>query len=432
MSTTVRVSEGHPGPDSVDPPLSALRNTLARGPVRAAGAILGPAFVASIAYVDPGNFATNFAAGSRYGYRLVWVVVMASLMAMLIQYVTAKVGIVTQRNLPELCARRYSRRTNLALWVQAEAVVMATDLAEFVGAALGMHLVFGVPLLPAGLITAVVSFAILALQRRGYRRFELVIIAMLGLLAAGIGYLLVSAGHESPTGIAHGLIPHLGGADAVGLAVGIIGATVMPHAIYLHSALHPGRIRPVDTAEKKILLRYNRWDCIVGLGLAGVVNLAMLCIAASVFHLPGLSGITDLIAIHDHLGTLVGGGAALAFGIALMTSGLSSASVGTYAGQVVMAGFTGWRIPLPLRRAITMLPALIVLAVSADTGQALLWSQIALSFGIPFALVPLTLLGQDRALMGDLVNRRITSGAMWVLTTIIASLNLYLIIAAVR
>jgi manganese transport protein len=406
---------------------SPLQSILARGRVRGSLAILGPAFVASVAYIDPGNFATNFAAGAEHGYQLVWVIVMANLMAILVQYLTSKAGLATGRSLPELCREAFPRRANIVLWLQAEVVAMATDLAEFVGAALGLNLVFGIPLLEAGLITAVVAFAILALEQRGYRAFELAIIALLGLVGAGFLYVFFAVGDQDVAGIAGGLLPSMGGGDQLSLTVGIIGATVMPHVIYLHSALMKDRIPPADRRERRTLLRFNRVDCFVGLGIAGVVNLSMLCIAAALFHRPGLTGVSDLGPIHAHLGTLVGGGAALAFGVALMASGFSSSSVGTYAGQVVMAGFMDWRIPLLLRRGLTMLPALIVLALAVNTSDALVYSQIVLSFGIPFALLPLLLVTANRAVMGEMVNRRLTTGAMAVVAAVITALNLYLL-----
>ncbi|HEY7432179.1 MAG TPA: Nramp family divalent metal transporter [Streptosporangiaceae bacterium] len=399
----------------------------ARGRLRAAAGLLGPAFVASVAYVDPGNFATNFAAGAGYGYELAWVIVMANLMAILVQYLTSKAGLATGRSLPELCRERYGRRANVVLWLQAEVIAMATDLAEFVGAAVGINLLFGVPLLVAGLITAVVAFVILGLEQRGYRRFELAIIALLGLVGLGFVYLFLAAGGQRYGQLAAGLLPHLSGGATLSLAVGIIGATVMPHVVYLHSALQTARIHASGPRERRTLLAYNKWDCITGLGLAGLVNLSMLCIAAALFHQPGLTAISDLGPIHAHLATLAGGGAALAFGVALMASGLSSSSVGTYAGQVVMAGFMNWRIPLLARRALTMAPSLIVLALAVNTTQALVLSQIVLSFGIPFALIPLLLITRDPRVMTDMPNRRLTTTLMLSTTVIITGLNLYLL-----
>jgi manganese transport protein len=408
-----------------------LREVRSRGRLRGALGLLGPAFVASVAYVDPGNFATNFAGGAEHGYALLWVIVMANLMAVLIQYLTSKAGLSTGRSLPELCRERYGRRVNMLLWLQAEVIAMATDLAEFVGAAVGLNLIFGIPLFMAGLITAVVAFVILALQQRGYRRFELAVIALLALIGLGFLYLFFAAGGQHYGQLAGGLVPHLGGGDTLSLTVGIIGATVMPHVVYLHSALQKNRIKAADKLERRSLLTWNMRDCFLGLGIAGLINMAMLCIAAAVFHKPGLTGISELGAVYAHLGTLAGGGAALAFGIALMASGLSSSSVGTYAGQVVMAGFMNWHIPLIARRALTMLPSLVVLALAVNTSQALIYSQIVLSLGIPFAIIPLLLITRDRGTMTDLTNRRLTSILMLMTTVIITSLNLYLLYAAI-
>jgi manganese transport protein len=404
-----------------------LQAVRARGRFRGVLALFGPAFVASVAYVDPGNFATDFSGGAEHGYQLVWVIVMANLMATLVQYLTSKAGLATGRDLPELCRDRFGRRTNMVLWLQAEVMAMATDLAEFVGAAVGLNLVFGMPLLPAGMATAVVAFAILSLEQRGYRHFELAVIALLGFVAAGFLYLFFAAGQQHYGQLAAGLVPRLSGGDTLSLTVGIIGATVMPHVVYLHSALQKDRVRAADASERRTLLRYNKWDCIIGLGIAGLVNLSMLCIAAALFHKPGLTGISDFGSIHDHLGTLVGGGAALAFGIALMASGFSSSSVGTYAGQIVMAGFINRRISLLLRRALTMLPSILILALAVNTSQALVYSQIVLSFGIPFALVPLLLVTRDADVMHDMANRRTTTVLMFGTTLIISSLNIYLL-----
>lgn len=409
----------------------AMRQVRARGRIRAAAGLLGPAFVASVAYVDPGNFAANFAGGAEHGYELVWVIMMANLMAILVQYLTAKAGLCTGRSLPELCRERFGRRANVMLWLQAEVVAMATDLAEFTGAAVGINLIFGLPLFPAGLITAVVAFVILGLEQRGYRRFELAIIALLALVGLGFAYLFVAVGGQHYHQLAAGLLPRLAGGDTLGLTVAIIGATVMPHVIYLHSALQANRVHAARQGERRALLAGNKWDCITGLGLAGLVNLAMLCIAAALFHKPGLTGISDLGPVHAHLATLAGGGAALAFGMALMASGLSSSSVGTYSGQVVMAGFMNWQIPLLARRALTMLPSLTVLAFAVSTTRALLYSQIILSFGIPFALIPLLLITRDPATMTGMPNRRVTTTLMLLTTVIITGLNLYLLCGAI-
>lgn len=402
-----------------------------RGRLQIAFRLLGPAFVASVAYVDPGNFATNFAGGAEDGYQLAWVVVMANLMAILVQYLASKVGLATGQSLPELCRLRYGRRANLMLWVQAEIVAMATDLAEFVGTAVGLNLLFGLPLLPAGLVTAVVAFAILALEQRGYRRFQLAIIALLLLVGAGFGYLFFAVGGQDYGQLLAGLSPRIGGGDMPSLTIGIIGATVMPHVIYLHSALRTNRIEEVETYERHIRWRYNMWDCVVGLGAAGLVNLAMLCVAAALFHRGGSLAVVDLGTVYARLGTSVGGVAALAFGIALIASGISSASVGTYAGQVVMSGFVNWRVPIFYRRALTMLPSLVVLGLGVNASQALVYSQVVLSFGIPFALLPLLLVSRDRTVMNEFVNRRMTSMVATAVTLIIVGLNAYLICATI-
>jgi manganese transport protein len=407
---------------------SELRILRARGRLRGAVALLGPAFVAAVAYIDPGNFATNFSAGAKFGYSLVWVIVAANLMAMLVQYLSAKTGVATGKDLPELCREHLPRAVSGGLWVQAELIAMATDLAEFVGAAVGLNLLFHVPLFPAGLITAVVAFAILALERRGYRRFELAIGGLLGIVFLGFGYDLLTVG-ASPAGIAAGLVPGFAGQGSVLLATAIIGATVMPHVVYLHSALTKSRVSCRDDAERRELLRFQRLDVIVGLGAAGVINLAMLFIAASLFNRTGQSNLDSIEATHAGLGQLVGGAAALAFAVALLASGLASSSVGTYAGQVVMQGFIRRRIPVLLRRGITMLPALVVLGLGLPTTDSLVVSQVVLSFGIPFALVPLVMLTRRVDVMGSFVNRRITTLLASGMVTMIILLNGYLLYA---
>jgi manganese transport protein len=411
---------------------SAIRDVL-EGRAGGRGRFLlfaGPAVTASIAYMDPGNFATNIQAGARYGYLLLWVVLAANLMAMLIQYLSAKLGIVTDRNLPELCRDHYPRPVAWGLWIQAEAMAMATDIAEFLGAALGLNLLFGVPLLPAGFITGVIAFGLLELQRHGFRRFELAIAALLGLVLAGFLYETLKIG-PSASGAAAGLVPHLDGSRSVYLAVGIIGATVMPHAIYLHSALTKGRTPVRDDAERGRVLRFQRTDVIVALGLAGLVNMAMLSVAAKLFHgRPGWSHTDTIQGAHSGFSHLVGGTAALMFAGALLASGISSSSVGTYAGQVVMAGFVNLRIGLFARRALTMLPALVILAVGVSPTSALVLSQVVLSFGIPFALVPLVMLTSRRDVMGVHVNSRLTTWTAWALAALISALNVFLLAQA--
>jgi manganese transport protein len=406
---------------------SALEQLMAKGRLRATLAMLGPAFVASVAYVDPGNFATNVQGGARYGYMLLWVVLAANLIAMLIQYLSAKLGIVTERSLPEVIRERFPRAITWGMWAQAEVMAMSTDIAEFLGAALGLNLLFGVPMLPAGLITGVIAFGILGLQARGYRRFELAIAALLGIIFAGFLYETLKIGPSSHDSL-RGLLPGLSGSSSLYLAVGIIGATVMPHAIYLHSALTNGRMPVRNEEERRRVLRFERLDVIVALGLAGVVNMAMLAMAAKLFHTPALQGLTTIPQAHAQLGHLVGGTAALAFAVALLASGASSASVGTYAGQVVMAGFINIRIPLVLRRAVTMIPALVVLAVGVNPTSALVLSQVVLSFGIPLALVPLVMLTGRRDVMGAHVNRPLTTVLAWGAAGLITALNVFLIV----
>jgi manganese transport protein len=424
------VATGATATDASAPPNSgapgALEQLLAKGRLRATLSMLGPAFIASIAYVDPGNFATNMQGGAAYGYLLLWVVLAANLMAMLIQYLSAKLGIATDRSLPELVRERYPRAVTRAMWVQAEVMAMSTDIAEFLGAALGLNLLFGVPMLPAGLITGVIAFAILGLQMRGHRGFELAVTALLGIVFAGFLFETLRIGpsvHES----LRGLLPGFNGAGSLYLAVGIIGATVMPHVIYLHSELTKGRVPCSDDAERRQVLRFERLDVIIALGLAGLANMAMLAVAAKLFHTPALSGLNTIQQAHQELGHLVGGTAALAFAVALLASGTSSSSVGTYAGQVVMAGFINIRIPVSLRRALTMSPAIAVLAAGLNPTSALVLSQVVLSFGIPLALVPLVTLTSRRDVMGVHVNHRLTTVLAWTCAIVITALNGFLI-----
>src|SRR3984885_12717810 len=394
------------GPSAVDRPL-------ARGRIRGALAMVGPAFVASVAYVDPGNFAANIQGGAQYGYLLLWVVLAANLMAMVVQYLSAKLGIVTGRALPELVRDRLPRPATWGMWVQGEVVAMATDVAEFIGAALGLNLLFGVAMLPAGLITGLITFAVLGLRARGRRRFELAIIALLGLVTAGFLYETLRLGPSVP-GSLPGLVPGLDGAGSLVLPVGVLAATGMPHVIYRHSPLPKDRAPGRDERGRHLLPRFQQLDVLAALGLAGLANMAMLAVAARAFHTPALAGLDTIGQAHAELGRLAGGGAALVFAVALLASGGSSSSVGTYAGEVIMAGFVRLRVPLLARRAVTMLPALAVIAAGANPTSALVLSQVVLSFGIPFALVPLVILTSRRDVMGCHVNQRrtaITGGA---------------------
>ncbi|MGY1672037.1 Nramp family divalent metal transporter [Geodermatophilus sp. SYSU D00710] len=396
--------------------------------------LLGPAFVAAVAYVDPGNFATNFSGGASFGYTLLWVIVAANLMAMLIQTLTAKLGLATGRDLATNCREQLPRPVTWGLWVQAEAVAIATDLAEIVGGAVALYLLFGVPLPVGGVITAVVAFALLAAQSRGHRPFERVITGLLLVIGLGFGYTLVGSGVDVG-GLAGGLVPSFAGPDSLVLAAGILGATVMPHVIYVHSALTPGRYGDVVTAGRthegrRRLLRAQRIDVLLAMGLAGLVNASMLVIAAQLF--TGDEGqAASLEGVHAGLGEQLGAGASLAFALALLASGFASSSVGTHAGQVVMAGFLKRHVPVMTRRLITLAPALLVLVLGGDPTTALVWSQVVLSFGIPFALVPLLWLTSRRDLMGGWVNRRVTTVAGSVVAALIIGLNAHLLLGFV-
>ena len=398
-----------------------------RGPRRLTP-FLGPAFIAAVAYVDPGNFATNMAGGAQFGYLLLWVVLTANLMAMVIQSMSAKLGIATGMNLPEVCRERFPRKTTFLLWIQAELIAMATDVAEFVGAAIGINLLTGLPLFPAALVTGAAAFAILALQARGFRKLEVVIAAFVGVIVVSFG-LQVFLAEPSASGIAHGLlVPGFEGTESVLLAVGIIGATVMPHVIYLHSALTQKRIVGATEEARKRIYRFELIDVVIAMSLAGLINLCMLITAAAVFNTRGLTSVgDDLSDVYAGLDQYLGSAASVMFGVALLASGLSSSSVGTMAGQVVMQGFIRRQIPLLLRRAITMVPALVIIAIGVNPSRALVLSQVVLSFGIPFALIPLVWFCRDRSLMGSLVNRRTTTVVAIVISAIIVGLNVFLL-----
>jgi manganese transport protein len=395
--------------------------------VRRVWPFLGPAFVAAVAYIDPGNFATNISGGAQFGYLLLWVVLSANLIAMLVQTQSAKLGIATGKNLAELCRERFSRRTSIGLWLQAELVAMATDIAEVVGAALGLNLLFGIPLFPAGIIAGIGAFTILALQRMGFRRLEAGITVLVGIVVASFVYELFDASPDGGEVAKHMFLPGFAGTESILLATGIIGATVMPHVVYLHSALTQRRIVGRNEEEKKRILNFEKVDVVIALSLAGLVNLSMMIVAAALFHTSGLTEVDSIEGAYDNLGTLVSDNAAMVFGIALLASGFASSSVGTMAGQVVMQGFIRRRIPLFLRRAITLAPALLVLAIGLDPTDALVGSQVVLSFGIPFALVPLLLIAADRKVMGDLVNPRWLSALAGVLAALIIALNGFLL-----
>ena len=387
---------------------------------------LGPAFIAAVAYVDPGNFATNISGGAQFGYLLLWVILTSNLMAMLIQSMSAKLGIATGKNLPEVCRERFPRAVTLFLWVQAEVIAMATDLAEFIGAALALNLLFGIPLFPAGLITAVGAFAILELQRRGFRPLEAAISALVGVIVIAFAFQMFYARPEADRILAGLFTPQFAGTESVLLAAGILGATVMPHVIYLHSALTQRRVVGRTDEERKKVFRFELIDVVIAMAIAGTINASMLIMAAALFHANGLN-VGDIDLAFEQLKVLEGNAPAILFGVALLASGLSSSSVGTMAGQVVMQGFINRRIPLFLRRLITMLPALVILAVGLNPSRSLVISQVVLSFGIPFALIPLLIHCRNRNVMGALVNRRLTTAVATVVVTLIVSLNVFLL-----
>lgn len=374
--------------------------------------MLGPAFVAAIAYVDPGNVATNFTAGATSGYLLLWVVVAASLVAILVQFQAAKLGIATGKSLPVLCRERFTRRGNLLLWAQAEIVVLATDVAEFTGAAIGMQLLFGAPVALSAAVTAVVSLLLLELRRRGRTRpFELMSTAALILVGAGIGYDVICVGHQSAAGFAGGLAPRFAGAQSLILAMGIVGATVMPHAIYLHSGIVQGRgWTPGAARRRPSLVRRALWtDCLLGLGVATVVNASMIAFGVGLAAATGGAWTGDLVGAHAELASRIGGAAALALAVALLSSGVSSCGVGTLAGDIVMRGFLGRRLPPHLRRLVTMAPAVLALVLGVPVTKLLILSQVVISLGVPIALFLLIGFCRDRLLMGPLVNGPLTT-----------------------
>jgi manganese transport protein len=388
---------------------------------------LGPAFIACVAYIDPGNFATNVAGGSRFGYKLIWVIVAANLLAMLIQTLSAKLGIATGRNLPEVAREQLPRRTTMFLWLQAEAIAMATDLAEFLGAAIGFHLLFGWPLFASAVVTGIAAFAILGLQRFGFRPLEAVIAVLVGVI--GVCYVaeLTFAQPAWDQVFKHAVEPQFGSGEAVLLAVGILGATVMPHVIYLHSALTQDRLVPETPEDARTLLRYTRIDVVIAMSIAGLINVSMLVMAASTFFQKGLTHVDSLESAHKTLQPILGSASSALFALALLASGLSSSAVGTLSGQIVMQGFIRRQIPLMVRRLVTMLPAFVVIAIGINPSRTLVISQVVLSFGIPFALVPLVWFTARRDIMGDLVNRRVTTVAAAAVAGLIVALNIFLL-----
>ncbi len=388
---------------------------------------LGPAFIACVAYIDPGNYATNIQGGSAFGYNLLWVIVLANLMAMLLQTMSAKLGLATGHNLAELCRLQFRKPVVYAMWIVSEIGAMATDLAEFLGASLALNLLFGIPLLYATLITGVVTYLILLLEGRGFRPLEAVITALVGVIA--VCYVLETFFSRPDWGQVgfHAVVPWLGGTQSVLFSVGIIGATVMPHVIYLHSSLTQQRIIPRSEQEARRIFRWSIPDVVLAMGLAGLVNMAMLYMAAATFHAHGHSGVADITTAYQTLTPLLGGAASLVFAISLLASGLSSSTVGTLAGQVIMQGFVGFTIPIWVRRLVTMIPAVLVVVLGFNPTQSLVISQVVLSFVLPLPVITLVMFTHRRDVMGTLVNKPLTTWAASACSVVILGLNLWLL-----
>jgi manganese transport protein len=388
---------------------------------------MGPAFIASVAYVDPGNFATNIQGGAQFGYLLIWVIVASNLMAMLIQTLSAKLGLVTGLNLAEHCREQFPKPVSVTMWFLMEVVAMSTDLAEFLGAALGFQLLMGVPLLVGAVLTGITTILILGLERYGFRPLEAVISGMVATIA--LCYLAETFIVRPDLGLVlhNAFVPRFSGAESVYLACGILGATVMPHAIFLHSALMQGRIVVRDTARLKSLYRFEIADVVIAMGIASCVNAAMLIMAASTFYQTGHTSVASIEEAYRTLEPLLGNAAKWIFGLSLLVSGLSSSTVGTSAGQVIMQGFLKRHIPIWLRRLVTMTPAFVVIGMGLDPTRTLVLSQVVLSFGLPFAVIPLVMFTCRADIMGDLVNKRVTTMAAALIAAIIVVLNVYLI-----
>jgi manganese transport protein len=395
--------------------------------LRSAFLFAGPAVIASIAYMDPGNFATNIQAGARYGYDLLWVVVMANLVAMLFQALSAKLGIVTGRNLAEMCREQFSPRVAYAAWGVSEVAAMATDLAEFLGGAIGLSLLFNMPLLAGMVVTALVTYGILMFEGRGFRPLELIIGGLVTVI--GLCYLIEMLVVPVAWGQAglHSVLPSMPDATALTISVGIIGATVMPHAVYLHSGLTQGRAPGRNVSERRTLLRFSNREVVIALAVAGLVNMAMVIMAASAFH-EGHSDVAEIQSAYRTLTPVFGAGAAGVFLVSLMASGISSSTVGTMAGQMIMQGFVGFRIPIWVRRLVTMLPAFVIVALGVDVTKALVLSQVVLSFALPIPMVSLVLFTRNRAIMGEFANSRLTDVVAIIGTAIILVLNVVLLL----
>ncbi len=392
---------------------------------------LGPAFIASVAYVDPGNFATNIEGGAQFGLTLLWVIFASNLMAILIQSLSAKLGIATGRNLAEQCHDHFPKWFVYFLWVLMELVAIFTDLAEFLGAALGFNLLLGIPMWVAGILTGITTFLVLGLERKGVRPLEAVISAMVGMVAISYVVEMIIVKPIWGEVAYHAVVPMFNGSQSVVLAAGILGATVMPHAIFLHSALTQGRVVVKKPALLKKLFKYELVDVFIAMGVASLVNAAMLIMSATTFHNQGILNVGTIEVAYKTLEPLMGKAASWVFGLSLLLSGLSSASVGTMAGQVIMQGFLTWEIPVWVRRLVTMLPSMIVIFVGFDPSKTLVLSQVLLSFGLPFAIIPLVIFTSNKKIMGVLVNRKITTILAWAVAAVVVVLNIYLIVATI-
>jgi manganese transport protein len=421
------------GPASLtDRTVAAARLALAgkddglRGGLRTTLAFGGPAIVASIAYMDPGNFATNIQAGAKYGYSLLWVVLLANIIAMLFQAMSAKLGIVTGKNLAEMCRDHFPRPVVLAMWVGSEIAAMATDLAEFLGGAIGLSLLFHMPLLGGMIVTAIITYGLLACEQYGFRPLELIIGAIVGVICLCYLAEMFIAPVDWSAAAYHTVVPHLADSGALLLAVGIIGATVMPHAIYLHSGLTQARV-PVDTdAERRKVLRFSNREVVIALAVAGLVNMAMVMMASSAFH-SGFPEVAQIESAYHTLTPLLGGAAAGIFLVSLIASGISASTVGTMAGQMIMQGFVGFRIPIWLRRLITMAPAFVVVALGVDATQALVFSQVVLSIALPLPMISLIVFTNRTDIMGPFANGKLTRIAAVIGTVLVLVLNVWLV-----
>jgi manganese transport protein len=392
-------------------------------------AFVGPAVVASIAYMDPGNFATNVQAGAKYGYELLWVVLAANLIAMLFQALSAKLGIATGRNLAEVCRDTFPPPVVWAMWLVSEVAAMATDLAEFLGGAIGLALLLQMPLLAGMAVTACVTYGILMFETRGFRPIELIIGSLVGLIAVCYVVEMFIAPVDWGAAAYHTMVPHLADAEALLLSVGIIGATVMPHALYLHSALTQSRTPVRDHGERREVLRFSNQEVVIALAVAGIVNMAMVMMAASAFH-AGHSDVAEIETAYHTLTPLLGGAAASVFLLSLIASGLSSSTVGTMAGQIIMQGFVGFRIPVAVRRLVTMAPAFVVVALGVNATRALVVSQVVLSIALPLPMITLLMFTRRSDIMGAFANGRLTNLAALLGTIMVLGLNMFLVLQA--